>query len=390
MKRKIAIAMEYPLMQRGGVEILIQDLLEGLAADYDLVLVSGDRNISDIPKPYRDFIVRHIPWDGRLASYATAKKLAAALKAEKVELAHFHFGGVYTWGSRLFGRCPTVACKRLGIPCPTTVHLVQPVLEGFCGPLKPLWFKLALWPGAWLSRLHVLLQSSGEIAVSDHDLKTMQRWFFPWKNRIRRIYHSILKLENERWGGSGPREPIILSVGTIAPRKGQLYLARAFIQIAKDHPEWKLVLAGREAGDAYIAKMKEEITQAGLDDRVIWTGPLDRSEVEALMLRASVFALPSLEEGLGLSLQEALYRGCPAVGSNIGGIPELIEHETNGLLVPPGDVDKLAAALKILLSDDALRKKLATEARPSILRKEMTHSQMVENYRRLYESHINQ
>jgi len=390
MKHRVAIAVEYPLMQHGGVEMLIQDLLEGLAACYDLILVSDDPDIREIPKRYRDFIVGHIYWDGRSVSYASAKKLAEALQAEKVELAHFHFGYVYAWGSRLLGRCPTVACKRIGIPCRTTVHSVQPLLEGFCGPLKPLWFKMALWPGAWLSRLHVLLQNTGEITVSNHDMETMQKWFFPWEKRITRIYHSILKPGEERTVDFSHREPMLLHVGTLATRKGQLVLTRAFIQVAKKHPEWKLVLVGREAEKAYVGTMKEEIAQAGLDDRVVWTGPLGRSEVEDLMLRASVFAMPSLEEGLGLSLQEALYRGCPAVGSNVGGIPELIDHQSNGLLVPPGDVDKLALALNILLTDDALRKKLAAEARPSVMRKGMTHTQMVENYRRIYDSCLNQ
>ena len=135
--------------------------------------------------------------------------------------------------------------------------------------------------------------------------------------------------------------------------------------------------------------MREEIARAKLGDRLVWTGPISTEEIVDLMYRASLFGMPSLEEGLGLSLQEALYRGCPAVGSRVGGIPELIDHQSNGLLVPPGDVDKLAAALNILLSDDALRKKLAAEARPSVIRKGMTHHQMVENYSRVYDSYLN-
>jgi len=369
--------------------MLVQELLEGLADQYELVLVSGDPDVQAIPKAYRDCIASHIYWDNSSVSHASAKRLAEALHAEKVELAHFHFGGVYTWASRVFGQCPIVACKRIGIPCLTTVHLVQPLLEGFCGPKKPLWFKMALWPGAWLSRLHVLLQCVGEIAVSDHDMKTMRRWFFPWRKRITRIYHSILKPETEQAVESFLREPMILSVAAIATRKGQMFLTRAFIEIANKHPEWKLVLVGREAEEAYVATIKEEIAQAGLENRVIWTGALDRPEVEALMLRASVFAMPSLQEGLGLALQEALYRGCPAVGNSIGGIPELIEHQTNGLLVPPGDVDKLAAALNMVLSDDALRVRLAAKARPSVILKGMTHQQMVENYRCLYDTCLN-
>jgi len=65
----------------------------------------------------------------------------------------------------------------------------------------------------------------------------------------------------------------------------------------------------------------------------------------ALMRTSSIFAMPSLQEGLGLSLQEALWHGCPAVGSRVGGIPELIDHQRNGLLITPGSESELAEAV---------------------------------------------
>jgi len=388
MKHRIAIALEYPLMQHGGVEVLVQGLLEGLADYYEIILVSGDPDVRDIPKPYSDFITSHIYWDNSSISYASAKRLALALQAEKVELVHFNLGGVYTWGGRLFGRSPVVACARLGIPVLTTVHLVESTLEGFCGPQKPCWFKLLLWPGAWLSRLYTLLHAKQEIAVSDHDMERMKSWFRPWETRISRLYHSRIKEERERPLDFSNREPILLSVGTIGPRKGQPFLIRAFARVAQAHPAWKLIIVGRANDDGISQMMRREIAQADLGDRIVWTGPLPTEEIVDLMYRASVFGMPSLEEGLGLSLQEALYRGCLAVGSRVGGIPELIDHESNGLLVAPGDVGELAAALDRVLSDDALRNRLASGARPSVIRKQMTHQQMVENYRRIYDAHL--
>lgn len=389
MKPRIAIALEYPLMQHGGVEVLVQGLLVGLANRYDIVLVSGDPNFQDIPKLYGDLIVDHVYWNAKAVSHSAARKLAERLRSEKVELVHFNFGGVYTWGGRLCGRCPVVACSRLGIPVLTTVHLVEATLEGFCGPQKPRWFKMALWPWAWLSRLYTLLHARQEIAVSDHDMNRMKRWFRPWSSRISRLYHSRIKEDHERSIDLSSREPILLSVGTIGPRKGQPFLIRAFARIAQAHPDWKLIIVGRASDDAVAQAMKEEIALAALGDRLVWTGPLSTEEIVDLMYRASLFGMPSLEEGLGLSLQEALYRGCPAVGSRVGGIPELIDDQSNGLLVPPGDVDKLASALDRVISDDSLRQRLAAEARPSVVRKEMTHHQMIENYRRVYDACLN-
>jgi len=372
----------------GGVEVLIRELLKELTAHYDIVLVSGDPSRQDIPKQYDDLIVGHIYWKREAVTYASARRLAEQLRAEKVELVHFNFSGVYTWGGRFFGRCPVVACSRLDIPTITTVHLVESTLEGFCGPLKPLWFKLLLWPWAWASRLCTFLHAKQEIAVSRHDMERMRRWFWPWRNRVGLLYHSRIKEEQERPIDLDNREPILLSVGTLGRRKGQTFLIRAFARVAQAHPEWKLVIVGRADAETDARTIQAEMARTGLGDRVVWTGPISTDEIIDLMYRASLFGMPSLEEALGLSLQEALYRGCPAVGSKVGGIPELIDQQSNGLLVPPANVEKLAEALDALLSDDSLRKKMASQARPSVIRKGMTHRQMIESYRRVYDSYL--
>lgn len=387
MKRRIAISLECPLMQYGGVEVLIQGLLEGLADAYEIILVSGDKSLDEIPRPYRDFVAGHIHWP-RQVTYAASLALARELRKQKVEFIHFNFGGVYGYGARIPGRCPVIACSWLGIPSMTTVHLVESTYEGYLGPQKPRWIKQAFWPLAWFSRLLTLLSAKKEFAVSNHDRDRMQQWFGPWQHRISRIYHSRIKEGEERPVDSAPREPVILSVGTLGPRKGQPFLVRAFAQIAQKHPQWKLVIMGRANDEATARQIREEIERTGLGDRVTWTGPVSSEAIVDMMYRASVFGMPSLEEGLGLSLQEALYRGCPAVGSRVGGIPELIDDESNGLLVPPGDVDKLAAALDRVLSDDALRHRLAAQARPSVIRKGMTQRLMVDNYRRIYDSYL--
>jgi glycosyltransferase involved in cell wall biosynthesis len=103
------------------------------------------------------------------------------------------------------------------------------------------------------------------------------------------------------------------------------------------------------------------------------------------MKRAAIFAMPSLHEGLGLSLQEALAKGCACIGSRVGGIPDLIQDGDNGLLVEPGNVDQLAAGLDRMMGDEALRARLSLRAPESILEKEMTVSKMIEKYDKLYQ-----
>jgi glycosyltransferase involved in cell wall biosynthesis len=86
------------------------------------------------------------------------------------------------------------------------------------------------------------------------------------------------------------------------------------------------------------------------------------SEIPKYMAAADVFALPSMAESLGVVLLEAMACGLPIVASNVGGIPELVTHNYNGLLVEPGDAEGLANSIVALLLNEELRKKLSSGA----------------------------
>ena len=113
-------------------------------------------------------------------------------------------------------------------------------------------------------------------------------------------------------------------------------------------------------------------------------GRLSDEQTLSRMQTSSIIAIPSLQEGLGLSLQEALFYGCVGLGSRAGGIPELIEDEVNGLLVPPGDIAALSNAMDRLMSDDRWLETLRSQTRSSIVAKQMTADAMVQNYLQLY------
>jgi len=102
------------------------------------------------------------------------------------------------------------------------------------------------------------------------------------------------------------------------------------------------------------------------------------------MAEASIFVQPSLEEALGLALQEAIYHGCPAIGTRVGGIPEVIDDGVTGLLVPPGCVASLSQALDRMMSDPHLQQSLGSEGRHSIVAKGMLHETMLLRHRVLY------
>lgn len=381
-KTKIALCLEYPLALRGGVSVLVEALIEGLSPHYELVLVSDDTPESLAQSSVASLISAHQPWKLESVSREASRKLAASLAGHGVRLAHFHSGGNFGWGNRIFGQSPISFTDRLNIVTCSTVHLVTSVLDGYCGPQKPLLMKLALLPPAWCGKMQCLSHVRREIAVSEHDCAKLRRWYWPLQSRFRVIYHSRIRQGSRPT--PVPREQIILNVGHIAWRKGQALLAEAFAQIAPKHPEWKLCLVGHVAEELEEGRVREIARKHGLEERIIFTGK--RDDAFNFMNRAGIYVQPSFAEALGLALQEAMFCGCPSIGTRIGGIPELITDGKTGLLVDAGKPDLLAKALDMLITDSALREKLGRAGAASIIDRGMTQEQMVANHLQLYES----
>jgi glycosyltransferase involved in cell wall biosynthesis len=203
--------------------------------------------------------------------------------------------------------------------------------------------------------------------------------------KIIQRYHSLLP-QDAPAPELNTRDPVILCVGTIGGRKAQPNLAEAFASIAQKYPEWRLDLVGRVGEEFDAHKINDLSEKASLRDRIRLLGRLSDEQTLEQMQRASIIAMPSLQEGLGLSLQEALFYGCVGVGTSVGGIPELIQNELNGLIVPPGNIRALAAALDRLISNPELMRNLRTQCRASILQKGMTAQAMVANYEQIYQN----
>jgi glycosyltransferase involved in cell wall biosynthesis len=379
----MALALEYPLMQQGGTEVLVRELLRGLSSSWDIVLVSGDENTHALPRELSQHITTHIPWRPTEENSAPAEALAARLRALDVQLAHFHFGGTFVWRSNRYWRCPVYYVARSGVPCLTTNHLATEWLNCGVNPSRPRWQKHLYQLFALFSRSMVYRHLRAEVCVSKHDRARVLRMFPQFRRKIIQRYHSLLPADAPPPQMIG-RDPVILCVGTIGGRKAQPNLAEAFARIAARHSQWRLELVGRIEMQNDPERIRACAARAGLSDRIILTGRLTDEETVARMKRASIFAMPSLQEGLGLSLQEALFHGCVGVGTRAGGIPELIDDEVNGLLVPPGDIAALSAALDRLMSNPGLLDIYRSQSRPSIRRKGMTAQAMIQNYLDLY------
>lgn len=379
---RIAYCLEYPLGLRGGVSVLVENLMIELSRrGHEIVLVSPDIPEAVSKLPAELGVRKHICWNPAIPHREQAKKLAKEMAATGIDLAHFHLGGNYGWGNRFPFQSPIFHLAKLDVPVISSSHLVVGALDGYCGPQKPLVFKLAMFPLSWLAKLQQLRSVRYEIAVSQHDLQKLRRWYTPLRNRFVQIYHS--RLQAQSINPPAIRQSVILNVGHLAWRKGQLVLAESFVRIAKRYPEWILQFAGHDDGST-ATQINRLAQQHQLENRIQLLG--ERNDVRKLMNQASIYVQPSYQEALGLALQEALFSGCPSIGSRTGGIPELIEDSKTGILVQPGNILQLSAALEKLISNPPLRHQWGLAAAHSIRAKGMTLEAMVEKHLNLYEA----
>lgn len=153
--------------------------------------------------------------------------------------------------------------------------------------------------------------------------------------------------------------------------KGHVYLLEAIKKIITDFPGIRLVFVGE---GPYREVIEAKIKQLGLGEYIIMTGFIEN--LSGIYQSFDVACLPSLMEGMGITLLEAMYEGTPVVASRVGGIPELIRDGVDGVLVEPANPTKLAEALKQVLGDAEMCKQIAASAklraeqfsRPAMLR----------------------
>jgi glycosyltransferase involved in cell wall biosynthesis len=379
--KRIAVAVETPILwPGGGVSVIVRELVERLAPQFPLVLISPDEPEAIRASPLGALLHGHIFWERGRMTYRRAEELAQRILEADVRLAHFHMSGNFAWGNRTPWTTPFPRLYKAGVRCLTTSQLVVSLGHDLLAPGTPWWKRQVKYFFAWLGKTRALAAQECEIAASQHDLRLLRRWYFPFRGKFRFIYHSRLR---ESAPPAGPRRPLILHVGHRAARKGQLDLVRAFILIAERHPEWGLMLVGPAIEPEYEAEIVATVDAAGLQHRVHLLG--EREHGDELMAGASVYVQPSHQEALGLALQEALYAGCACIGTRVGGIPELIRHERTGLLIAPGDVAAMAAALERLIGAPAERKFLGAAAAADIRARGMTAESMASQYATLYE-----
>ncbi|HKD05346.1 MAG TPA: glycosyltransferase family 1 protein [Bryobacteraceae bacterium] len=190
------------------------------------------------------------------------------------------------------------------------------------------------------------------IAVSEFTARQVSGLLEFDADRIRVIHHGT----TPRNLPSIQRENIILCVGAIQRRKNQAGLVRAFRAAPSD---WKLVLAGSRGFGA--EEVIREIETSSCADRIVRTGYVSESDLSVWYARASIFAFPSLDEGFGMPILDAMAAGIPVICGNRSALPEVAGDAA--IQVDPERGDELSEALRVLCAEPPRRQELAARGR---------------------------
>ena len=166
------------------------------------------------------------------------------------------------------------------------------------------------------------------------------------------------------------RAIVVGVVGRITMQKGQQVVLDAALELARRGKRTRVILVGAPAphspdDDSYLSSLKSFVSNSGLDNQISWAGYQD--DPNPLYRACDVIVIPStVSEGLPMVAIEAMQLGIPVIGSNVGGIPEIVRDGLNGYLFPSGNSAALADRIQELLNDSGLLMQMKAAARASV------------------------
>jgi glycosyltransferase involved in cell wall biosynthesis len=356
-------------LERGGAENHLLALLthaDRSAFEFEVAVLRGEGELVDIFRQAA-FPVHVLQARNRLDPFAL-QRLTALLRRGQFDILHSHLFRADIFASLAIGR--------LGERAPLLISTRHNDDRFFLNPFVGL--------------VHYAVSSRQDliIAISDHIARFTVSRGVRDPSRVRRVYHGIeppVTQSLERDGqqirqdlGIASDAFVVGNVGRLAPQKGQRHLVAAMPMLLDRVPNAHAVIAGAGDLEGYLRDLSLDV---GAGDRVHVLGA--RRDVPALMHAMDVFAMPSIWEGFGLVLLEAMAAGRPIVASRVATIPEVVLDGETGLLVPASDPGALAEAVA-QLADDPERARALGEAGRERLREHFSIEKMVGDTELLY------
>ena len=316
---KIALDATYSIGERlSGVGLYSREILLGLAASH--------------PETHFDFCYRSHrylrSWANALPPNARRRLLAEPLGPRSADMFH-----------GLNQRLPRLPLRRAA----ATFHDLFVMTGEYSTPEFRARFTAQARDAA--ERAGVL------IAVSEFTKTQVVSLLGVEASRVAVVRHGIRPLAYPRRAGQ-PREKVVLNVGAIQIRKNVARLVEAFEALEN---EWRLVLAGSFGYGA--DRIRARIESSPARDRISVLGYVEPDELAAWYARAAIFAFPSLDEGFGMPVLEAMAGGAPVLTSNRSALPEVAGDAA--ILVDPEDTEALIGALRNMAADEGLRQDMA-------------------------------
>lgn len=167
-------------------------------------------------------------------------------------------------------------------------------------------------------------------------------------------------------------------VAQLIQRKGHRYLLEVLPELVQQYPNIRVLIFGK---GALKDDLKTSVAELGLADHVQFTG--FRNDLEKWLGCLDLVVHPAEIEGLGVSLLQAASAGVPIIASNAGGMPEVVHHQKNGLLIEVGDTQSLAAGIRLIMDDEKLRSNMQ-KAGPEIIQQYFSIPSMIQGNLQVY------
>jgi glycosyltransferase involved in cell wall biosynthesis len=356
-----------------GAEVQLAALLEGLAHDsmweLSAIVLNDGRLVQEIEKIG---IPVTVVSEKRHNDLTLFMKIVTQLKRQRPAILHTH-----KYKDNILG---------VGAAAAAGVSTVVRVVHGMTEPFNGIAYA-KMWCYELADRLFTSAKVSKVIAVSS-DIEVNLRKLYGACKVIQ--IHNGINLEKVRVSqdresvrnefGIRPYDYVIGTVGRLTPVKGHEVLLRAAGSLVKRISNIKVLIVG---DGPLMPVLKQLAHELDIEKKVILTG--ERHDVYDLVNCMDVFALPSIHEGIPMGLLEAMALRRAVVASRVGGIPEVIDHGVNGLLVAPENAKELAQSLEQIVEDQALAIKLG-QAGAARVEAEFSAAVMAERTARLYSS----